>query len=228
VGTHGQVRGFTLIEMLIAIAIFALVAGVASYGYSLFSRHWEGRLGSFERAQSQYQRLDLVVAALENTLPYVVRDEAGRPGFYFLGREEGLTLVTMSPVFSPGDLAVIRVFRESAGPDSWNLLYEEAPLKGVQLRQSSQTLPFQRRMIVLHDVPDLSFAYFGWRSVSQMLEAADAAESGLKPEWFSEFDGLARRLHPQRIAVRLGQTEAMVFVPDRADVSIRRYVAGDE
>ena len=79
-GTHAKVRGFTLIELLIALAIFGMVVGIASYGYSLFSRHWEGRLGRFQQSQDQYQRLDLVVAALENTLPYVVRDAVGRAG----------------------------------------------------------------------------------------------------------------------------------------------------
>ena len=71
-----------------------------------------------------------------------LRDADDRPGFYFLGREEGLTLVTSSPVFSPEQIAVIRVFREPASDGRWNLVYEEAPLTGVLLRRSDQTLPF--------------------------------------------------------------------------------------
>lgn len=223
-GTHAKVRGFTLIELLIALTIFGMVIGIATYGYSLFSRSWEGRLGQFQRAQDQYQRLDLVVAALENTLPYVVRGPDGAPGFYFLGREEGLTLVTMSPVFSAGNLAVVRVFREPAGDGRWNLLYEEAPLVGVQLRLASQTLPFQHRMVVLRDVPDLEFSYFGWRSIEKRMAAADAPELGYLPEWSSEFDGLALNVHPQRIAIRIGESDAVVFVPERADVSFRRFL----
>jgi prepilin-type N-terminal cleavage/methylation domain-containing protein len=223
-GTHAKVRGFTLIELLIALTIFGMVIGIATYGYSLFSRSWEGRLGQFQRAQDQYQRLDLVVAALENTLPYVVRGPDGAPGFYFLGRDEGLTLVTMSPVFSAGNLAVVRVFREPAGDGRWNLLYEEAPLEGVQLRLASQTLPFQHRMVVLRDVPDLEFSYFGWRSIEKRMAAADAPELGYLPEWSSEFDGLALNVHPQRIAIRIGESDAVVFVPERADVSFRRFL----
>jgi prepilin-type N-terminal cleavage/methylation domain-containing protein len=223
-GTHAKVRGFTLIELLIALTIFGMVIGIATYGYSLFSRSWEGRLGQFQRAQDQYQRLDLVVAALENTLPYVVRGPDGAPGFYFLGRDEGLTLVTMSPVFSAGNLAVVRVFREPAGDGRWNLLYEEAPLEGVQLRLASQTLPFQHRMVVLRDVPDLEFSYFGWRSIEKRMAAADAPELGYQPEWSSEFDGLALNVHPQRIAIRIGESDAVVFVPERADVSFRRFL----
>jgi len=223
-GTRALARGFTLIELLIALAIFGMVVGIASYGYSLFTRHWEGRLGRFEQAQDHYQRLDLVITALENTLPYVVRDDSGNSGFYFLGRDEGLTSVTMSPVFGAGDVAVIRVFREPAGDGRWNLLYEEAPLAGVQLRRASQTLPFQHRMVVLRDVPDLRFGYFTWSSVDQRLTSADEPELGLKPGWTSELDGLAKRVHPQRIAIGIGATEAVVFVPERADVTYRRYI----
>jgi prepilin-type N-terminal cleavage/methylation domain-containing protein len=223
-GTHAKVRGFTLIELLIALAIFGMVVGIASYGYSLFSRSWEGRLGRFQQAQDQYQRLDLVVAALENTLPYVVRDASGAPGFYFLGREEGLTLVTMNPVFATGNIAVIRVFREPAGNGKWNLLYEEAPLAGRKLRLASQVLPFSHRMIVLRDVPDLGFRYFGWRSLERRVAVADAPELGYEPEWAQEFDGLVLNMHPQRIALRIGDSEAVIFVPERADVTFRRFV----
>ncbi|MCM2311929.1 MAG: prepilin-type N-terminal cleavage/methylation domain-containing protein [Steroidobacteraceae bacterium] len=222
-GTHAPVRGFTLIELLVALAIFGLVVGIASYGYALYTQHWEGRLGRFEQAQDQYQRLDLVVAALEDTLPYVVRDAQGQAGFYFLGREDGLTLITASPVFSPGQLAVIRVFREPAAQGGWNLLYEEAPLAGVELRLATQALPFQHRLVVLRDLPDLSFGYFGWRSLQQRFEAADMPELNRKPEWATEFDGLLLRLHPQRIALRFGGLDAVVFVPERADVAFRRY-----
>jgi prepilin-type N-terminal cleavage/methylation domain-containing protein len=223
-GTRALVRGFTLIELLVALAIFGLVVGIASYGYSLFTQHWEGRLGRFERAQDQYQRLDLVITALENTLPYVVRDDRGASGFYFLGRDEGLTLVTMSPVFSPGELAVVRVFREAGADGRWNLLYEEAPLAGVQLRLASQTLPFQHRMTVLRDVPDLRFGYYGWSSVEQRLAAANEPELGLQPSWMNDLDGLVSRVHPQRIAIGIGGEQAVVFVPERADVTYRRYI----
>jgi len=223
-GAHAKVRGFTLIELLVALTIFGMVVGIATYGYSLFSRHWDGRLGRFQQAQDQYQRLDLVVAALENTLPYVVRDASGAPGFYFLGREEGLTLVTMNPVFAAGNLAVIRVFREPAGNGKWNLLYEEAPLTGQKLRLASQVLPFSHRMIVLRDVPDLGFRYYGWRSLERRVAVADAPELGYEPEWAPEFDGLVLNIHPQRIALRIGDSEAVVFVPERADVTFRRFV----
>lgn len=222
-GKHAQVRGFSLVELLVALAIFGMIVGIAGYGYSLFTRDWERRLARFEVVQGQFQRLDLVVQALENTLPYVVRDAAGRPGFYFLGRDEGLTLVTMSPIFNPGALAVIRVFREPAGDGTWNLLYEEASLKGLHLRRADQELPFSHRMVVLRNVSGLDFGYFGWSSIERRMQAADKPELGYLPEWSTSFDGLKSRLHPERISMRLDGQEAVVFVPERADASLRRY-----
>jgi hypothetical protein len=165
-----------------------------------------------------------VITALENTLPYVVRDARGDGGFYFLGRDEGLTLVTLSPVFSPGEMAVVRVFREATADGRWNLLYEEAPLAGVHLRLASQTLPFQHRLVVLRDLPDLGFSYFGWKSLDERLEAANVPELGLQPKWMASVDGFVARVHPQRIAIDIGGQQAVVFVPERADVTFRRFI----
>jgi hypothetical protein len=209
---------------MVAIAIFGLVVGIASYGYSLFSRQWDGWRGGFDRTEARFQRLDLVTTALKDSIPWIVRDDAGEPGFYFLGRDEGLTLVTGSAVFSPQTPAVIRLFREPAGNGRWNLVYEEAPLAGVLLRAASQTLPFSHRMVVTHDLPRPTFLYFGWESLETRTRAQDAPELKLEPRWYTDYDGLKRHQNPQRIAIELGDTRAVFFVPERADTSMRRYV----
>ncbi len=224
-GTRRTLSGFSLIELLIALAIFGMVVGVASYGYALFARDWNGRLGRFTRAEAGYQRLDLVVRALQDTYPWVVRDAQDQPGFYFLGRDEGLTLVTSSPVFSPGQTAVIRLFREPAAAGLWNVVYEEAPLGNQLLRHADQTLPFQHRMVVLRGVSKVRFEYYGWRSRQERAEAADSiGQEAPTPQWLDDFDGLQRRQHPQRIALWLGDQQNVIFVPEKADVMFRRYV----
>ena len=110
--TPATLKGFSLLEMLVAILVLSIVIGISTYAYSMFIRQWDGHLGRFDEAAAQYQRLEWLSAALEDTLPYGVRDDDGQLGFYFLGRDEGLTLVTMSPLFGVGEPALIRVFRE--------------------------------------------------------------------------------------------------------------------
>lgn len=216
-----SLRGFTLIELLISITILSMLVGLASYSFSLFSRHWETPRTDFERAAGQMQRLDLVARALNDSLPWIVKDDRNRSGFYFLGRDEGLTLVTSSPIYATDAPAVIRLFREPDGPGRWRLVYEEASLTGVLLRRSSQTLPFERRLIVLDELPALSFRYFGWPSTADRF---GATESGVSqpPRWFETFDGLERVQQPQRVAIQLGEFESIFILPERTRILLNR------
>ena len=216
--------GFTLVELLIAITILSLVIGLASYAFSLFSRHWETPRRSFQGAVGELQRLDLVVRALGDAIPWAVKTDGNRFGLYFLGREEGLTLVTASPVFATGSPAVVRVFREPMGANRWRLVYEEASLASVLLREANQELPFNKRMTVLTNLPSLRFSYFGWSSLDARAVAAD---SGTQAEWSSEFDGLVRLQQPLRVSMELGSFVSVLPLPERTDAVLGR-VAPDE
>lgn len=216
-----KLRGFTLIELLISITILGLVIGLATYGFSLFSRHWNGPRSDFERYSGQMQRLDLLSRAMNDALPWIVKDDSGRSGFYFLGRDEGLTLVTASPIYAIGAPAVIRVFRERDGSGRWRLVYEEASLESTLLRNGSQTLPFKNRLVVLEGLASVSFQFLGWTSIEERL-GADDIELGVPPRWWDEFDGLARRHQPQRVTINLGGFKAFFDMPERTEALLNR------
>ncbi len=215
-------RGFSLLELLVAVAVLSLVIGIATYAYALFMRQWDGHLGRYDTAQSQYQRLEWLAAALEDTLPYIVQDEDGEPGFYFLGREEGLTLITLSPIFGIGEPALIRVFREAGEEGAWQLVYEEAPFAGTVLTRADQRMDFRHRLVVAGDVPRPAFRYFGWSELSSRLAFGEAltAQRG----WFDEYDGLLRRYHPEKIELRLGDAATVFEVPARTDTALAAWV----
>ena len=221
--------GFTLIELLIAVAIFGMVVGLATLSYSLYSKQWTGWRGGFDRTEARLQRLDLVTTALEDAIPWVVRDETGQLGFYFLGRDEGLTLVTGSPVFTPHAMAVVRVFREATATGTWNLVYEEAPLTAMRLLYATQILPFSHRMVVAYDIPEPVFRYYGWETLLARTQGdtAPGVAGGQGPQWYTDYDGIQRRQHPERIAIELGQMHAVFFVPSRADSSLLKYLPSE-
>lgn len=208
-------KGFSLLELLVAMAVLSMVVGIATYAYAMFTRHWDGQLGRYDVAQAQYQRLEWLAAALEDTLPYLVQDDQGRPGFYFLGREEGLTLVTLSPIFGVGEPALIRVFREVDDQGAWRLVYEEAPFAGTVLARADQRMDFRHRLIIAQGLPRPVFRYFGWAELSSRLAfgEADVVNRG----WFDEYDGLLRRYHPEKIEVRLGDAATVFEMPARTD-----------
>ena len=220
-GTPRVLRGFSLLEMLVAMAVLSLVIGIGTYAYALFIRQWDGHLGRFEAAQSNYQRLEWLAAALEDTLPYVVRDNRGRPGFYFLGRDEGLTLVTQSPIFAVGEPALIRVFREPETGGAWRLVYEEAPFAGNLLAREDQRLAFRHRLVIARDLPMPVFRYFGWADWSSRVTVAESLAD--ERSWFGEYDGMQRRYHPEKIELRLGGNATVFEVPARVDVLMTAY-----
>jgi prepilin-type N-terminal cleavage/methylation domain-containing protein len=216
-----RLRGFTLIELLISIAILSMLIGLSTFGFSLFSRHWNGLKSGFDGASGGFQRVDLVSRALSDALPWIVRDEKERPGFYFLGREEGLTMVTGSPVYAVGSPAVIRLFREQQSNGLWRLVYEEASLEGVLLQRSEQILPFKHRLIVVDELSGISFRYFGWATSIEAM-GADVSGPSVPPRWWDEFDGLKRTLQPLRVEFRLGAFNAVFDMPDRTSTVLGR------
>ncbi|MEJ2602777.1 MAG: prepilin-type N-terminal cleavage/methylation domain-containing protein [Gammaproteobacteria bacterium] len=219
------IRGFTLVEMLVSLTILSAVIGMATYSYSFFMRYWDGRLGRFAEAQAAYQRLDWLAAALQDTLPYVVRDEAGGIGFYFLGRDEGMTLVTMSPIFSVGRPALVRVFREPDGSGAWQLVYEEAPFGDRLLANADQRMDFRHRLIVKRGLPEPRFRYFGWRDLPSRAMAEDFA--GTARNWYTEYDGLVRRQHPEKIELTLGGASTVFRIPSRSDYLLATYLESE-
>ncbi len=216
-----KIAAFSLIELLIAIAILTTLVGSASYVFSVTGRVWRNSDDSYQAAFDRYRRLDLVSIAIRDSIPWLVRDKRGTLGFYFLGREEGLTLVTGSPVFNPVAPAVIRLFREKEAGSTWRLVYEEASLSGVRLTDAEQTLPFSRRLVLAGGLTSISFRYFGWQS----LDAFSRSEDGIEPlskQWFPEYDGLQRSYHPEKIALSIDQSAIVFQVPSRVMTTMSR------
>lgn len=220
---HPRVNGFTLIELLISITVMSLVIGISTYAFSLFTRNWDGQTGSFDRAAGQLQRVQLLNGVIRDAVAWLVIGEKGEQelGFYFLGRDEGMTFVTESPVFSARGLAVVRVFRErEENAQTWRLVYEEAPLDSVLLRRASQVLPFKNRLIVVAGLPSISFAYFGWASRSS--RSVDDESGRQSPQWFLDYDGVRRQQQPLKVALTMGNSKSIFDIPFRDDIIFGR------
>jgi prepilin-type N-terminal cleavage/methylation domain-containing protein len=222
--TRHRLTGFTLVELLISLAILGMIFGVSSYAFSMFTRFWDGRLGDVDRSVAQFQRLELVRAALENSVSWVVKDRNENVGMYFLGREEGLTVVSEDPIYSEAGLAVVRLFREPDGLGRWRLVYEEAPLDETPLRDPEQELPFRHRVVVLQGLSKLEFSYFAWPDLNARMSvfSDDAADTR---QWWREYDGLKRQQQPERVRLQLGESFAVVDLPSRSDVVYSRIAA---
>lgn len=148
-------RGFTLLELLIALAIIAALLAIAFGGLRVGMAAWrqgEDRVEAHQHVRGITLALARVVAG---AYPYTAsRGEAPDPQILFLGAENRLELVTQSP---PGAFAVPIAFAAVV------IEHGEGEAAGLIVRQRAMPNrePFKEATTVLHDrsVTSLKLAY---------------------------------------------------------------------
>jgi general secretion pathway protein J len=127
--TRARAKGFTLLELLLALGIVALLLVIVSGGLRIGLTAWqrgEERAAKLDRARSLVVLLD---HALAGTFPYRVATETEpEPHILFDGRPDRLTFATFSPPLPMGSTAAFSAVRLGADDNG-----------GLALRQ--QVLP---------------------------------------------------------------------------------------
>jgi|GEM_PF-1189012 len=214
---HCRTKGFTLVEVLITMSVLSLVVLTGAWAYSFMSQNWQRNQQGYQQAYEQYSDWKLVQRAVSSTFPKLVRNNRDTAGFYFLGRDNGFTAVTHTSVQNPDYPAVYRLFREpDPESDGWQLVYEEAVLYEA-LTHVDQQLPFNFRLVIQTELPELLFEYYGWESNMQRaagMEIDIDFEGSTDARWYDEFDAMERDQHPIIIQVHIGDFIWPVPVPD--------------
>lgn len=216
-------RGFTLIEMLISATLLMIVLGTAMYGYQLYMQFWHKEEAQQSIRFDSYRNSDLLYTALRGIVPYAVQRKQAY-AFYFLGRDDGFTAVTQSPIFNPGALAVIRVFRETTTQGGLQLVYEEASLRSMLLIDAEQELPFSHRLVITTALTQLEFRY---QQTSNEINDTFPEQLVRVRKWLPEFDGLLLGTHPTKIKLTVNSLVIDIEVPDRQNLLLQRYQDGD-
>lgn len=220
--------GFTLIELLLAVSIMLAVLVMAGTAYQLYTRVWAKDLSKIEDTFAEFKQIPLFVNACQAIIPLSVRKNTTENtlwGFYFLGRDEGFTAVTSSPIFSTGYPAVIRVFRENTETGHQRLVYEEASMRGMVLNYADQSLNFNFRQIILTTSDAIEFSYFGWASLDAKMNSTsefNAQSAATGPVWFTEYDGMERGYQPEMVKIQIGNNELLFNLPNRTALGLKR------
>lgn len=213
--------GFTLIELLLATSLLMFILAMAMYGYQLFNQQWQRNLSDIEIAFNKAQRLDLLSEALQGIIPYMVNGVDNAPGFYFLGKLDGFTAVTASPIVNTGSYAVIRVFIESTD-DGYQLVYEEASLRNTFLLSPQQVLPFNDRLVILTAQEQIRFSYGVLQFDDQASDYDGFASSKMQLVWREQIDGVTTKTHPVKLSINLAGFPIYAQVAQRHQVLANR------
>ena len=155
-------QGFTLVELLITMALLSMIILIGSSAFGMFGQRWDGRLGQFDATMRSTQNIMLVQDVLSSLMPYVAYNRDGKPIIYFEGNRNGFVAVSSKSIFSDNDFAVVRFSVRQNVELDYDVLYEESPMVDDVLVSLNQPLEFSRPMVLFESVSDPLFQYYGW------------------------------------------------------------------
>lgn len=94
-------RGFTLLELLVALAIFAFLGAMAYGGLAAMLRVSEGSAAARETLATQQRVLRLIEEDMAMILERPVRDGLGSPHLAFMSGRDGATLLEFTRATRP-------------------------------------------------------------------------------------------------------------------------------
>jgi prepilin-type N-terminal cleavage/methylation domain-containing protein len=154
-------KGFTLLEILVAITIFSIAIALVSYSF----RHSINivKYVNFSYAED-LQKLSRLRDSIASTFFFLTQDDTkiDTPGkvfnFFFKGSPKSLEYITCKPVIVEDREIVISRIRKEKN----NLILEEYPVydRNINYKQPSLTEIKPKKIIIVPDIRDISFSYF--------------------------------------------------------------------
>ena len=191
-------QGFTLIELLVTMSLLSMVILIGSSAVGLFGERWQGQLGNFDSRMRNTKNIVLVQDVLASLMPYVAYGPVGKPFIYFEGNRNGFVAVSSMSIYSHGDFAVVRFSVKQNLDLSYDVLYEEWPMKDDVFVSTHQKLEFSQPLVIFKSVTDPEFEYLGWPSVKSRTSVLDENESP-PPTWSASYNGLVAWFAPIKV-----------------------------
>jgi len=202
--------GFTLLEVVLALTIFALMAAVLFSAFALGHRVIERAEVHFERNQKVRALDDMIGGYIRSSYPYRVSPQD--PAVFYLGEADKLTFISSYSLAMGGrGMAKITLFWEGAGAGEGAIKLEEAvPVRlpdRSEPRQDDEETGQKSTLIVQDGVRQFAVAYLSPQSDDERWEDRwDAAEKRVLPRavrlsYRTASGGEVRRVFPIMMTV---------------------------
>jgi len=174
--------GFTLIEVVLAITIFALMGGVLYGAFSLGHTAVEKSAASFNRNQKTRSIGDLLATYIRSAYPY--RESIQEQAIFFAGERERVTFVSAySHAMGGRGMAKIAIEKDEA--DNGRALVSLAETAPVRVGDDAGDGGQRHSLVILEGIRDFQLAYLD--------------TEGEKENWEERWDGNERRRLPRAL-----------------------------
>lgn len=182
-------RGFTLIEMLIALVIFSSVISLVLLGLEQGRQFWFKISDKIAEQSSLYNREHWLSAMFTEANASLFPAEHSQATPYFMGSNDSVNFITNAPILGgPGTYAAVQLKFEREG-DHYQLHYFESPNKDPYygghdyFSTSSPT-------VLLDDITEFKVRYLAPKT-EQFISWAPMAEGSQRrdsPQWIAQFN----------------------------------------
>ncbi|APV49626.1 hypothetical protein BWI17_08020 [Betaproteobacteria bacterium GR16-43] len=185
-----RAQGFTLIEVVLAIALLAAMMAMAWSGLSFALRGWDTGESKSRRTSDIQLSTNFLRREFAEIFPMRWKDPTTLK-FAFEGDAKHLAFVsTRAPGLSSGGLALVSLDVESGGPNRKDLVMRRA--MPDEAAKDFGPAKAAEGTILIPDVEVVQFAYFG------------AENDFVEPRWMDDWKLPARMPQYVRVTVRTG------------------------
>jgi general secretion pathway protein J len=208
---RARAAGFTLLELVIALVLFALMASVMFGSLSMAARSWDGGEAKVEEVASMRLAEEFLREQIGAMLPLRIRKAAEVPLLFEGQRDEMRYAAALPPRVQEGGAYVFRLVVARTGEKSQLVL--ERTIPDPTATQPPEFGPDTERSVLADGIAELAISYFG--------RDADAAEA-VAPTWRDKWDD--RQQLPLLVKIEVKPAKgatwpALVVEPRRAPES---------
>jgi general secretion pathway protein J len=200
-----QDRGYTLIEVLVAMTIFAVMVGLATMAFDQSLTQYRGLVEKGINFWGNARNL-MLCKSFDCASDYYVRDSSGKWSPYFHGNQDLISYVTLSPLVADVPV-VVWIVKEALDDGRFNVLYYELPVYTKTRQEIERDYVFGdykkgQAFKLLEKIDQLDISFYAY----DVTKGAYA--------WVYDFEGEKRVSLPITIKmsyVRGGKKSAMFF-----------------
>jgi general secretion pathway protein J len=174
---HAAHGGFTLIEILLAISIFAMVIGVMFSSFRVGISSWEKGERDIEFYQKMRAVTELLYREISSTYPYWITPgelDTHKNYFAFFGAPNSIKFVSYANMHKrTSGLSLLDIWQDSTGlmlGEAGALASNQSDLEAIPIRDDDHA------MVLSSDIRDISFRYF------------DRKKGDEEGEWLEQWD----------------------------------------
>lgn len=180
---NAQIKGFTLLEMLVVISILTLIMTASFGALRLGNRSFEAGIGRANQTEQLRATADLLRRQFSQLVP-IIHEFDGETVSSFIGNDERIRFVAPAPQ-NGGDAGLFVYTISSQRSDvGRQLVLSYAPYDPGE--QEFDYLPVSRHKVLIESLSEVRFAYYG---------APDPDDDpDWHAEWVAEDNAIPRRV----------------------------------